>query len=498
MRKLVRILCLALCLALLCSAALAADYTLPEKMNRQISFGSGVKGAMTIAVAGGAEWLDLLLPFTGSELQIRYIVSGDQFQLQLYATDDQEQQRALTQAYGDDTHLYLRSELLPDTLLTLPLGSSLMDMVFGSDQKNPTFYTVVQELLNIPSDDWENKWAPVLEPYEAALETWLQQYAAEPSITQSASGSSNMTLRYDIPAEGLKAAMKELMGQFLRDTALMELLRPLVSSTQQAVYLNPTIGYFYDAAIDALPITDSLTMTRVMTTRGQMISSELVMPLPENGNGWDSLALTLAGPETALTLNGVEQSITLALDETSSEGDNAAWKGFFRCLPAEGTPVSAAFTLQKTFNKTTDMEDSRAHETTTWSLTAEPDLSHLEADDPVRAEYADFDVITVNFSTHYSGRALDNNPTTLELSLSAQLPAVAIEAQAALRTTTPWVLSSLPTEGAESLLTMPGERAAELLQVFATNAALTMTSLTSAVTAEPEASAEPTLVPPAQ
>ena len=502
MRKSYRILCLLLCLLLTCSTALAADYTLPEKMSRQIIYGSGVKGAMTLAVAGGAEWFDLLLPFTGSQLQVRYIYKDGQFQCQLYATDDQEQQRALTQAYGDETHLYLRSDLLPDTLLSLPMGTALMDTVFGSDSENPTFYSIVQAILSVPAEDWETDWTPALEPYETALEQWLTQFAADPSITQSDSGSSSMTLRYDIPADALKAAMKDMMGQALQDATLQNLLSPLLSDTQKAVYLNPSLGYFYDAVIDALPLTDDLTMVRKLSTRGELISSDLVMPLPENANHWTSLTLTVTGAETALTLTGAEQAVTLALTESVVSENRTAWEGVFRYLPAEGTPLSAAFTLDKEFTASTDETDGRAHEITHWTLKAKPDLSHLAADDPARENYADFDEITVDFSTHYSGRALDNNPTTLELTLSAQLPAVSLESEVALRTTSPWVFTPLSTDGAENMMELTGERVSELLTEFSRNAALTMTSLTTLPTetaeAPAETDAEPTLVPPAQ
>lgn len=375
-----------------------------------------------------------------------------------------------------------------------------MDAFFGGDQENPTFYSAVSKLIGIPSEDWEKDWAPALAPYEAALETWLQQYAADPSITPSESGASSMTLRYLIPSDALKAAMKNLMANFLQDSALLELLNPLLTAEQQAVYLNPAIGYFYDAVIDALPLSGDLTMTRVLSTRGDLITSELVMPLPENAGGWASITLTLTGPQTALTLTGAAQSITLALDEADSSEAATSWKGFFRYLPQEGTPVSAAFTLAKSFVATTDEADGRAHETTAWTLTAQPDLSHLDAEDPARDSYADFDTISVTLSAHYSSRAQDNNPTTLELSLSAQLPSVTIESEAALRTTTPWVLTPLSTSGAEPLMGMSAERVAELLSQFALHAAQTMTTLTALPdpTVEPVADAEPTFVPPAQ
>ncbi|MCH5285907.1 MAG: hypothetical protein J1E43_00660 [Christensenellaceae bacterium] len=504
MRKSIRILCLLLCLLLTCSTALAASYTLPEKINRQISSGSGVKGAVTLAVAGGSEWLDLLLPFTGSDLQIRYIVKDNQFQGQLYALDDQDQQRALTQVYGDGEHIYLRSDLLPDTMLSLPAGSGLMDALFGSEDGNPTYYSVVRALLSVPDEKWESDWAPVLEPYEAALEQWLTDFASEPSITQTDNGTSSMTLRYTIPADALKSAMKDLMRQFLQDSALMDLVLPLLSEAQQAAYMNPAISYFYDAVIDALPLQGELTMTRVLSTRGDVLESTLVMPLPDNQNGWSTLTCAMTDRETTLTLTGPEQSVTLITKETAVMSDRTTWDGIFRYLPAEGTPISASFSLIKQFSSYTDEAEGRAHEITNWSLTAKPDLSHLAQNDPARATYAEFEDIVISLSTHFYSREHLNDPTTLEATLSAQLPSLSLDMAMALRTTSPWVLSDLPTTDGELLLELTPERVAELLAGFSRNAALTMTSLTEQTTAEPEteteteSSAEPTLVPPAQ
>lgn len=507
MRKLNRFLCLLLGMMLACSTALAAtEYTLPEKMDMQIRSGSGVRGTVTLAVAGGSEWLDLLLPFTGSKVEVRYIVKDDRFEGQIYALDDQEQQRALTQVYGDASHMYFRSELLPGTVLSLPIGSDLMDMFLGGNDGNPTFYNVVQNLMDIPGENWEKDWTPVVERYESALEQWLTGFAAEPSISQSESGSSNMTLRYVIPSGALKAAMKDLMSQFLSDEELLALMRPLLSEAQQAVYLNPAIGYYYDAVIDALPLQGDLTMVRVLSAKGEMLSSSLVMPLPENPNGWTSLVCEITDLDTSLTLQGPAQTITLVAQESASarEGTNT-WNGIFRYLPQEGTAISAAFSLSKKLSVSTDADTGRRHETTEWSLTARRDLNHLSADDASRENYADFEDIALTFSTHYSGREQLNNPTSLDLVLSAQLPALTLDMETSLRTTNLWEMSNLPTEGSESLLNLTPERLAELVSEFTRNAALTMMSLTAQpadLADVPEASdapsAEPTVVPPAK
>lgn len=496
MRKLIRFLCLTLCLTLLGSTALAVEYTMPEKMRRQIDSGSGLKGAVTLAVAGGSEWLDLLLPFTGANLQVRYITTDGQFQAQIYALDDQDQQRALTQAYGDAEHLYLRSALLPDTVLSMPLGSALMDTILGGEGSNPTIYSAVQALFSMPSEGWESEWLPALEPYENALELWLTDYAAQPSIHRTENGSSSMTLRYDIPADALKAAIKATMNQALKDHTLMTLLDAVLSPEQQAVYANPDLGYFYDAVIDALPLEGSLTLERTLSTLGDMLSTTLTMPLPDNDRDWSTLTYEFTPRESSLTLTGAFQTVTLVIRETASMSDRTVWNGALRYLPVEGTPIAASYSLSKQFSTSTD-DDNRTHEQTQWQLRINPDLSHLAEDDPTRADYPDFEEISITLNAHYSSKSQYNDPTTLEATFSAELPSLTLDAAMTFKTSSPWVLSDLPTNATtDQILELTPERIEALLTSFARNAAITMTSLSDSP-AEDEPDPAVTMVPPA-
>ena len=65
-----KFLCMALCLALVFTSAtaMAAEYTLAEKWQRQVAFGNGVKGTINLNVSGEAEWAQLLSPLNGTEL----------------------------------------------------------------------------------------------------------------------------------------------------------------------------------------------------------------------------------------------------------------------------------------------------------------------------------------------------------------------------------------------------------------------------------------------
>ena len=69
-----RFLCILLCLLLAAPAAMADTYT-PTKLFRQqfVTGGNDLRGTVSLTVSGVAEWLDVLMPFTASKLQVRII-----------------------------------------------------------------------------------------------------------------------------------------------------------------------------------------------------------------------------------------------------------------------------------------------------------------------------------------------------------------------------------------------------------------------------------------
>jgi len=504
-----KFLCLMLAMMCLVTTALAVEleYTLPEKFSQQVKFGSGVKGTATMSVSGGAQWLELLLPFTGTEMQIRAIqtkegshlsasqrAEGFEFQYQIYAEDAEGRQQALTQVYGDKENAYLRSELLPGTVLSFPQGGRLMETLLGSEGENPTIFSVIQAVANVDELLWRDAWLPALTPYESALEMWMDNYADEPTVLRKADGSSTVLVRYEIPAAAVKAQMKAMMASLVQDQVLLSLLRPLMSVEQQAVYLNPALTYYYDVVIDALPLTGNVLLHRELSGLGEVLSTSVSLPLPENDGGWAELEYDLTGTDTTLSLVGEKMTVTLLMDQSSANAETTLWTGVLRVLPEEGEKLSAAFTLKK--NRTTSQdEEGYGHERTHWMLEAQPDLAHLEEGDEAREEYAVFEPLSLSLGLHYYSKSKDNNPTTLEIELSAQMPTFALELTSKLKTSNAWVREDLPREGAESLVGMSEERLAALMEQFTQNAAVTMASLHP--TPEPEATPEPTAVPEA-
>ena len=265
-----RILSVLLCAALLLGGtALAAkedDYTLPELLYQQFAVQDyPIRGSVAVTASGTASWLDFLLPLTASTLHVRLLnlEDSDDFQYQVFSQDDSGSQQGLTQLYRVGDTLYLRTDVLPDVLLSMPLAES--------GKSNPSFYSVLAEMMAQPDILWESMWQPALEEYLNELELWLADYAAEPD-TMTENGELVMRVSYVIPADDVKEQTKLMWKQALYDETLLALLRPMMTEEQQAAYLNPALGYFYDACIDALPLSGDLRLSRKFSARGDTLS----------------------------------------------------------------------------------------------------------------------------------------------------------------------------------------------------------------------------------
>ena len=139
-----RILSVLLCAALLLGGtALAAkedDYTLPELLYQQFAVQDyPIRGSVAVTASGTASWLDFLLPLTASTLHVRLLnlEDSDDFQYQVFSQDDSGSQQGLTQLYRVGDTLYLRTDVLPDVLLSMPMAESA--------KSNPSFYSVLAE-----------------------------------------------------------------------------------------------------------------------------------------------------------------------------------------------------------------------------------------------------------------------------------------------------------------------------------------------------------------
>lgn len=453
-----KFLCLMLSLMLMLSAATAfatVEYTLAEKWQRQVDFGNGIKGTLTVDVDGEAEWAQLLAPLTGVPLEIRAIHSDQAFQYRIYA-EKGEEAVGLTQLYGDDKAVYFKSELMPDMLLSLTTGGDLLDRLNGGkDGMTPSLYSAMLNILNVPQTTWEGKWQPALSAYETAIELWLESYASAPSVKRDENGSATVLVRYDIPAEAVKEQIKALWGNVLQDATLQPLLRAQMTQEQQDVYLNEYTKYYFDQLIDNLALNGNIVLEREMTAKGEAIRTDMTFPL--DNNGWTSLTVNQLGETTKVVFAGGEKTVALEMEKTASTAGSTGYKGKVQVVPADGTQQGLAldFTLVEVKTSSVD-EDTRSHDATSWTLKLQKDA------DCSGEGWKDFEPVEVNAKVHLHSKALQYNPVTFEVDLGLKLADAEISMALELRTSSPWVLDNLPQEGAKDIAALSEEERTQM------------------------------------
>lgn len=554
-----RILCALLSVLLLISAAAAetAD-TLQKKFVRQLTAGYGVRGYASITASGVAEWLNVLLPFTATDIQIRAIgemqrdmsesvTDDDDWQIKLFAENGAGQEVGTTWLFGDPAGLYFQSDLLPGTTLTMPVEQIHLlyqlfkgewpDIFFAFDpfemtapgaNGNASAYVAVAELLGIGEDAWENEWFPVLEKYLLHLDLWLASYG-DPAFVTGESGSLTMEATYTIPVEDLKAEAKYIIGQMLFDNDLQNLLLPYVTLEQRITYLNASMVYFYEACIDALPLEGDIVLGREMSALGDIVSTTVslpVPPLPETLTapigeaiakmlelpytdlltGMNLLTINQSGDEKSLVLSGSQRTLELKATETAVDEYTTSLNGSLRIMPnvgVEENTVSAAFAYAYG-HKVWQDENYLDHDTTTVAFSLEPDLSMLSEDDPFRNAYVDFAPLALDLSIDYRNNPFqENSAVQINVDGQAKLPDAELDLEMVLRITTKLSMTSLSADGAKNLSALTDAERTELLTTLTTNAISLMANLnadnpTAAPSAAPTdvPAAEPTAVPP--
>lgn len=538
-----RLLCLVLCLLLAIPSALAetAD-TLQKLFVRQLTAGNGARGYISISASGVADWLNLLLPFTATDIQVRAIGQkqgdmsetvddDDDWQIRFYVKDSDGQEAGTTWLYGNPQGIYFQSELLPDTLLTVPVSQvnllyqlfrgEFADLFFAFDPMdlsapgangNASAYKAVADVLGIPEETWTAEWLPVLEKYFTHIDLWLAGYGAS-SIVSESTGSLTMAASYTIPADDLKAETKYLIGQMMYDNDLQNLLLPYVTMEQRVTYLNPQMLYFYEACIDALSLNGNVVLSREMSAMGEVVSTTMELPLPPQPDeltevvgkigksllhlsdeslleGMDRLVMKLSGQEKTITLSGSKQTLTLSATGTQ-EADSTALTGTISVLPiqeGQGDTVTAAFSYTIS-NRVWQDETYLNHDTTEFALAIKP------VDDE-----AQFQPLELAWTLDYRN-AQQEKPVQVNLNVDVKLPDAQITAEAVMRITTQLTMESLPATGAEDASKLTDTRKEELLNSFVLAMANIMSSQNTSepVSTEPTATetAEPapTLVP---
>ncbi len=365
---------LALAVAILLLAAsggaLAQDQSLDWKLKMQLLNGSGLKGTAGFTVTPGLRMtalddtasalLSALLP--GATLEVNYIRGASrnvgQEDLSLLLRRDQTQLADLR--YTTDGVLEaLNSSLFGAARYASSKGDGVIaSLLMGPPGRWPGMERILLALATA-DNAWNFRAEAALKPYSDALSLWLQSYTTITS-GKNAAGQTITGNALSVPADALKHEMKQLLAMAYQDTTLMPLLKEQLTAREAAAYLQPSMLPALSAAIDALPITQAMTVTRTYDLSGAVILDDISLPLGGAGGVSDlhyrftsdgagqneSLIELRLAPRDARNTQGDQYSLSLRggpLPDALEGAQTSSYSGSLILRPE--AQVSAGFTV---------------------------------------------------------------------------------------------------------------------------------------------------------
>ena len=470
-----RIVCAVLCLALLLATAgslAATGYTLPEKMQKQLGIGSGLKGTVTLHGEGTHPFILAIQTLQDVELEFRGLRSSGESHYFLYQAGENEERIGLTELYDSGDRIFLRSDLLPDQVFSIPALNQLADLLYTPEGGNPSLASSVLNWINLPEAERSALLNPVTESLSARLEMWVAKYAAVSEVRTLENGTSVLDLSYDIPMSELKKEIVSLYTGMLESAEGQALIGKIMNEEQRQVFARSALDYFYQAALDALDNDYDILYTRTLSTLGEPVSSILELPLDASKTQFQAIIMEEQGDLLTITLRSEDVLYTVTFGANTDLTQVDAFSAWINVRP---NPASDNINLDAYHAWRADIshsgtistdEDSRDHERTNWSIRVVTDTSRLPEGETAE-HYPEENPLSLDLKLHYFSKYSQSSPTTLEFEAALTMEDFSLSAAGQCKTASPWAFAPFETEGAEDLTALSEEarilKLAELL-----------------------------------
>ena len=474
-----RAVTLCLTLVLLMSAAYAetatdVNYTVQEKMLKQLQAGSGFTGTLTVeskAVPGReSEALTTLKPLTFdcSYIYVRQDLAAktpaeSRFTLALV---DGDQSLGTGELSLKEGALFLKSSLIGENWLSLQnsaqtadtqsdTAGALSQAVQGllANTAMPGLETFMTSILGQLGNVDSTQWTTTLETYTTKIDLWIEGYRQKAVLGKTDAGVTTMQVDYQIPETAVKAQLKQMVMDMLSDQALLGLLSEILPEDDAQRFLNPELQSYYFYAVDQIPLNGDMFISRTVTLKGETQALTLSLPMYDSQGG----AMTLRYDRH----KGVgdlpeENTIALQSEKLLLEADYQTYSTLTGTTVYQGTllrkpqgtetfevgtqdtavgevlkTLSAAFTLSIQHTNATDAEGKDA-QATNFELNVSPEYTPDVTDDDVAApsdaqaaQYIVFTPMDIALDASFTSGQAKNASTALDLLLTVagdQLP----------------------------------------------------------------------------
>lgn len=448
-------LILSILMVLSCSAAAFADsvYTLPEKMQKQLQVGSGLKGSFVIHGHVNPEKHPLINALANTEFEIRGIRSGEDLYYYIYQPGENDTLAARTELYRSGKSLYLRSDMLDASAYLLPGVGHIADAYLHAEGENPSVFSDLLRILlegKIISNEAVNT-----ELLEKQLEDWINMFPSERTIQSSENSTPRLVQVFTIPMESMYNMVTDLIKLIARTDTAMKVLRSFLTGEQIATYFTPDLTYYYKEAMDALDLEGNIVFSRTVSTMGEVLESSLSLPMSEKMTGFTSLVIRNDESRMNLQLTGKNG---LLFVEAPLHFDPKAelFEEEFRFVRVYGEEtekenLSLLIRAKKDHAAYADPEDeSLTHETDRYTVRITRDTAMLP-DGISEDRIPDFDETEAALEIHYFSKLKPSSKTTAEFTFSVKQGVYDLDATGSVNTDAPWTFTPFDVSSAADL-----------------------------------------------
>jgi len=500
----IRLICLLLTVTLCMSAlapALAAglDYTMAYKLFRQLASGSGFSGTLEVGLSANGN-----APGEAVITAKPFVIDWDY--IYVCPTNETLPQHRLDAALMDgettvtEAHLQLldgvlaaHSPLLGEEWMQVSVEELLKPVAGGEDTFSAQAMPDLQSLLEasgMPSliklalpmlfrvqgfadEAQRERLQAIVEKMSLRMDLWIEGYRQNAELGRLEDGSAIITVTYQVPPANIKAQASQLVLDLLSDEAARQSLAEFVDENTAALLLNPEYQPYYFAAIEALPLSGDLTLSRTMDMRGDTVALHLSLPFYDAEGGLITLRYDRERgegdlPDTnTLTMESGNRTAELSYLTYRSMTDVTVYQGTFTmsdrsvesfAVAPEGQekPLpDVVFTLRRQTAQTREEGDWNVY-TDNWQLQLEPNPNG-EAPDA-------FLPIQVQADSRFTSKTPKTSSTKMEIAVKVsgeERPQV-IDLTFTGETRRQWQPEELPPERTD-VLTLTGEDLEALL-----------------------------------
>lgn len=379
MKRFVALL-LSLCLMTASCAFAAQDYTVAEKLMKQLWAGSGFSGTLTVEMAAqdGQKGLETLKPIV-VEADYIYVRPTEedtaQHRLDLRLMDGEAVQTAAAVQLKDDV-LSFQSGLTGESWYALSAGKKEQGAALNAAMQDAAAATGAPALAQaactlltaVGSMENAEEW---MIPYTTRLDIWMEGYRQEAVLGKTADGTTTMQASYVIPPAAIRAQVKQLVYDLLSDSAALTALTDALGEDAAQLYLNPALQDWYFRAVDALPLNGDLTISRTVSFKGETLDLRISLPMVDAQAGEATFTYARTQGEedlpggNVIELQTTDRTLALTWQEYSSMTGVKVLQGVVESKGAQDFSVSdeenadwaVNFTLKKEETTSKDLEN---------------------------------------------------------------------------------------------------------------------------------------------